>query len=148
MPKKRSKPHDTNYFHYYNANPKDKSTSDCVIRALCSVLPSKTYKQICEELLELSIKCGYFMNDKKCYEKYLELNGFKKIKQPRKDDNTKYTGKEFCKYIQKFPMNYPQRIFAHIGGHHVVAIIGGTVVDTWDSTDGCIGNYFYRPVNS
>lgn len=139
---KRSIPFETKYFHYHNANPKNKSTSDCVLRALCGVLPNKTYQQISKELFELSMKCGYFMNDKKCYEKYLELNGFRKMKQPKKEDGTKYTGEEFCNKVQKFSFNYPERMFAHIGGHHVVAIVDGRVWDTWDSTSGCIGNYY------
>lgn len=61
--------------------------------------------------------------------------------QPRKADGTKYTGKEWCDKIQRNP-NFPGRIIANIGGHHTVAIIDGRVWNTWDSTDGCIGNYW------
>lgn len=141
---KRNIPCDTKYFHYYNANPKNKHTSDCVIRALCGVICEKNYSQICKELLDLSLKTGYFMNSKECYERYLELNGFRKMKQPRRDDGTKYTGKEFCYLAQEFTFNYPSRIFAHIGGHHVVAIVEGRIYDIWDSSNGCVGNYYVR----
>jgi hypothetical protein len=84
------------------------------------------------------------LNDKKCYEKWLETKGWVKKAQPRKDDNTKYTGSEFCKEVQEYTFNYPSRIFAKIGGHHVVAIVEGRVWDTWNSTDGCIGNYWIK----
>ena len=139
---RRNIPTDTKYFHYFNANPKGKSTSDCVIRALCGVLPRKSYEQICKELLEVSLKYGYFVNDKKCYEKYLQLNGFEKMKQPKKQNGTKFTGKDFCAMVNEFSMYFPERIFAHIGGHHVVAIVGGRINDIWDSSNGCIGNYY------
>lgn len=146
MPKKRNKPQDTDYFHYYNANPKGKDTSDCVVRALCGVLPEKTYKQILNELVELSLKTGYFVNHKSCYQKYLQMNGFVKMKQPRHSDNTKYMGKQFC-YKLRDDKN-KSRIFASIGGHHVVSIVDNKIYDTWNSAGGCVGNYFYRPVNS
>ena len=33
---------------------------------------------------------------------------------------------------------------AMIGGHHIVAIVKAKVCDIWDSTDGCIGNYWTK----
>lgn len=141
---KRNIPSDTKYFHYHNANPKNKSTCDCVVRALCGVLPEKTYEQIYKEMLDVSLKIGHFINSKQCYEKYLSINGFQKVKQPRKIDGTKYTGKEFCNEVQEYTFNYPSRIFAHIGGHHVVAIVEGRINDIWDSSNGCVGNYYIQ----
>jgi hypothetical protein len=70
------------------------------------------------------------------------MNGFVKMKQPKKPNGTKYTGVEFCGDIQNYPFNYPQRIFAHIGGHHVISIIDGIIYDSWNSSHGCIGNYY------
>ena len=35
-------------------------------------------------------------------------------------------------------------IIANIGGHHIVAIIGGKIKDTWDSSSGCIGNIWIK----
>jgi len=37
-----------------------------------------------------------------------------------------------------------ETVIANIGGHHIVAIIEGRVWDTWNSTDGCIGNYWTK----
>ena len=61
------------------------------------------------------------------------------MKQPRKANNKKYTGKEFCK-------KHNETCVANIGGHHVVCIKNGKVHDIWDSTDGCIGNYWVKEV--
>lgn len=135
--KRQDKFKDTKYFTYYNANPKNRLTGDCVIRAL-SVFLQKDYYDVYEELYHTSLKTGYMANDKKNYEKYLDGLGIKKQPQPRKWDNTKYTGKEFINDIAEEGVRY----FAKIGGHHVIAIKDRKIYDTWDSTEKTIGNYW------
>lgn len=130
---------DTSTFHYYNANPKNKVGDDCVIRAICTAL-NQSWEQTVRELTEVGIKYGYVVNDPNTYKRYLKAKGWTIHKQPRKVDNTKFIGKEFCKNIVKQNQNY----IAHIGGCHIVAIINGKVNDIWDSTDGCIGNYWIK----
>lgn len=142
---------DTSTFHFYNANPKNKYTSDCVIRAISTAL-GQSWEQTVRELTEVGIKYGYVFTDTKCYEHYLKQKGWVKHKQPRKSDNTKYTGFEFCTELETDnPWEYnfdimsvrkKGNIIAHIGGHHIVAIVNHKVYDTWNSTDGCIGNYW------
>jgi hypothetical protein len=90
---------ETSTFHYYNANPKNRITGDCTFRAICTAL-EQPWEQTVIEMAELSCKTGYAINDKKGIERYMELKGWKKMKQPRKQDNTKYTGKEFCKIFK------------------------------------------------
>ena len=143
-------PNNTNYFEYYNANPKKKHTTDCVIRAICTAL-NQTYEQTLRDLTELQIKTGYDMSEVKCFGKYLESKGWIKNKQPRKDDNTKYTGNEFCQILNRDILAVGNNIVANIGGHHIVCIketsgLRGTfkVHDIWDSTSGCIGNYWIK----
>lgn len=137
MATRQEKYPETKTFHYYNANPKNRITGDCVVRAICTAL-KKPYEEVYRELLESCLKSGYSIASKENYSKYLELQGWVKQKQPRKSDGTKYTGKEFCKKLA----NKNQTYIAHIGGHHIVAIVDGKVNDIWDSTDGCIGNYW------
>lgn len=137
---------DTNTFHFYNANPKGRITTDCVIRAICTAteLP---YNQVVMELAQLQCETGYDDGEKKLYGKYLESKGFKKMKQPRKLDGTKFTGKEFCEALQdnyEYTIGKTPRIVAHIGGNHIVAIINAQVWDIWNSTRGCIGNYWVK----
>lgn len=144
---------DTYTFHFYNANPKNKYTGDCVIRAISTAL-EQSWEQTIKELTELGIKYGYVYNDTKCYERYLKSKGWVKHKQPRKDDNTKYTGKEFCNYLYEYSdcsyNPYIQgNVIAHIGGHHIITYVEEKrrkyrCYDTWDSTDGCIGNYWVQ----
>ena len=136
--KRQQKYPETSAFHYYNANPHNRFGGDCVVRALCTAM-NQTWEQTVRELTELGIKYGYLLNDDKCYAKYLEQKGWVKHKQPRMWDNTKLTGKDFCSIVDK-----SKPVIAHIGGHHIVAIVNGQVNDIWDSTDGCIGNYWIK----
>lgn len=152
---------DTKYFHFYNANPKNKFTEDCTVRALTVALDIP-YKQALMELVESSLKTGYSVSSIENIGKVLAYHGWKKMKQPRKKDNTKYTGEEFCKVQQQWLFTddhfewefvnnvvinnivISPRLFCNIGGGHVAAIIDGKVWDTWNSTGGCIGNYWVK----
>lgn len=126
----------TETFVYYNANTRGKKTTDCVVRAICTAL-AQDYNTTARELLEFWLKTGYEMADVKCFGKYLESKGWKKQKQPRRPDNTKYTGKEFVKIFKGICV-------ANIGGNHTVCIKNGKILDIWDSTNGCIGNYWTK----
>lgn len=137
---------DTDTFHFYNANPKNRITGDCAFRAIATAL-EQDYNQTVMEMAELMCKTGYALNDKKGIDKYLQSKGWVKRKQPKKADGTKYTGKEFCEYLQ----NHPGNVVAHIGGHHVVAFVSEDYegfehrcYDIWNPTKKCIGNYWVK----
>lgn len=132
---------DTKTFHYFNANPHNRITTDCVVRAIATaVIWDDSYNEVIRQAAHFWIQTGFDPFDGNLgMGKFLESIGFRKNRQPRKPDGTKYTGKEFCEQIAE------GRIVANLGGNHTVAIINGRVYDTWDSTDGCIGNYWsYR----
>jgi len=128
---------DTKTFHYYNANPHKRITGDCTIRAVCTGL-NIPYYECLDELVRMSKESGYSVQSKENMRRMLGERFIGMNKQPRKPDNTKYTGKEFCKEIAEKGKRY----IAHIGGNHIVAIVDQKVQDIWDSTDGCIGNYW------
>lgn len=130
---------DTKTFRFYNANPKNRITGDCAFRAISTGL-EQDYNTTVMEMATLMCETGYALNDKKGEERYLASKGWVKHPQPRKNDNTKYTGKEFCEKIAESGKRY----IALIGGHHIVAIVDKRVWDIWDSTDKCIGNYWTK----
>jgi hypothetical protein len=148
--KRQEKYPETRTFHFYNANPKNRITGDCVTRALCTALDIP-YNRCVMEQAEVQCKTGYDNATAQGIDYYLKEQGWVKMPQPRKADGTKYTGKEWCEQLQEdivWAMNGEllTRIVANIGGHHTVAIIDGKVYDHWDSTDGCIGNYWIKSV--
>lgn len=143
--KRQEKYPNTSTFHYYNANPKNKITGDCWCRAICTALEIP-YNQVVMEMAELHCKTG-----KDCpIDEYLKLKGWVKHKQPRKTDNTKYTGSEFCQELNSNIMAVGIKVIANIGGHHIVCIkedeIEGLhkIHDIWNSTGKCIGNYWIK----
>ena len=128
---------ETSTFCYYNANPKNRITGDCMFRAI-SLATGYSWEEIVKMYYELVIETKY--DGEQVVDKLLSNLGWIKHKQPRKADNTKYTGKEFCHKLARIE----ERYIANIGGHHMVAIVNGRVNDIWDSTDGCIGNYWTK----
>ena len=140
---------DTPVFHYHNENPKNKITCDCVVRAIATAT-GKSWDDVLEGLFETARQYKLMLNDKKCYERYLAGLGWRKNGQPRRDDNTKYTGAEFCEQLQEDPWvftgkeGWSEPIIVKIGCHHVACIKDGRVWDSWDSSDGCIGNYWTK----
>ena len=147
---------ETKWFHYFNANPKKRITGDCRIRAI-STATGLDYNLVVMALAVIQIETGYDQCANQGINILMEKIGWKKMPQPRKPDGTKYTGKEFCKELQRWlddpETHYKEykdgiiiapRIFCNIGGHHEVAIVDGKVWDIWDSTEGCIGNYWIK----
>lgn len=147
--KRQDKYPETSTFHFYNANPHNRLTTDCVIRALSTALEIP-YNDVVMELAELQCQTGFDPSEKKTYDKFLQKHGWIKMPQPKKPNGNKYTGAEFCSrarsHLLKLTLDgsRQERVIANIGGHHIVAIIDYKVWDTWDSTDGCIGNYWVR----
>ena len=136
---RKNKYPETTTFHYYNANPKHLFVPDCTIRAVCTAL-GETWEETSRGLTEQAIKDFTVCNDPQNVINYIESKGWCKRSQPRKSDNTKYTGKQFCRKLADEDRVY----LAHIGGHHIVCIKEKKVWDTWDSTDGCVGNYWVK----
>lgn len=136
-------PQDTADFRYHNANPKGRRTGDCVLRAIATST-GKSWDEVLDGLVEIAHKHKVMVNDTPCYDRYLQSLGYSKMNQPRKTDNTKYTGHDFDEYLSGQGRLFGYDIVAHIGGHHIVAIVDGTIYDTWNSTGGSIGNYWIR----
>ena len=118
-----------------NVNFKNKTTTDCVVRAIATAT-GKDYKEVAKELFENYMKTGYAMNDRKNYEKYLEQLGWVKMKQPRKYDNTKYLIGEASEVVRG---NVILRC-----AHHLTCKMGNCIVDIWDCRYKTIGNYWVK----
>lgn len=124
-------------FEKMNINFKNKKTGDCVVRALAGA-SGKPYKQVAQELFDMWMKTGYVYNDKHTYEKWLEQNGFVKMKQPRKWDNTKYLVGEVDQLINV------QDVVVISVANHLTYVEYSTVYDLWDCRNKTIGNYYIK----
>lgn len=121
----------------YNANPKNKKTDDCVIRAIARAT-NQSWDTVYAALCEIGAKLKVMPNSKRAYEKYLDSLNFTKHSQPRKDDGTKYIVREIGKFI-------PAGIVAVVRvAHHVTVIEGDTLYDTWDCRDYTALNFYTR----
>lgn len=114
---------ETEHFHQYNANPKNRNTSDCVIRAL-TVITGKDWDTIFDELVPYAHKHKCLINNDSAYENYLKDIGYVKVKQPKHSDNTKFTGVELVDFIRNYRFIKP--VMLSIGPHHVSVISGYT----------------------
>ena len=128
---------DTKYYHYHNANPKNRITGDCVVRALTTAL-CKNYADVVRDLANLWCETGYCGIDKKGIERYLTSLKFTKMKEPRKYDNTKMSLREFIDSHDVSGKN----IICFAGTHHVSCIIDGVVQDIWDCTRETMHTYW------
>ena len=142
--RRREKYPDTSTFVYYNANPKGRITGDCLIRAT-SVATGISYNDVVQALADVQKETGYDGED--ALEIMLERIGWIRCKQPRKTDNTKYTGKQFCRWLNQHGDG--NNVLANIGSNHIVAFKCACdgkykVFDIWDSTNGCVGKYWVK----
>lgn len=138
-------PKDTEFFHFYNANPKDRRTSDCVVRALSTAL-NQSWEQTYKELFEIAMKKCTAPEDISCVYEYLTKKGCVRIAQPKRRDGTKFTGEEVCYLIQegKFVDNWGvcllyKNYFMNIGSGHCSCIIDGKINDIWNCSYDKVG---------
>ena len=108
----------------FNPNPLGKSVGDCVIRALSRVLDKGwvwTYIELCIQ--------GLLMADmpssNAVWGAYLRRKGFHKENIPDTCPD--------CYTIADFSNDHPKGTYAVCTGNHVVAVIDGSVFDSWDS---------------
>lgn len=113
-------------YSYFNCNPKGNRVGDCVIRAI-----SKALNQPWEDTyIELTIQ-GYIMGDllssNSVWGAYLKSKGF--------DRDIISTDCPDCYTINDFCEEHPEGIFVIGTGSHAVAVIDGTIFDSWNSGD-------------
>lgn len=132
-----------------NKNPKGKKTPDCVVRALITAL-NKDVTEIIIGLTDIYVNKGWFINDPKCYNIYLEQNGYTKCPMPTKNNNTRrYTAEEFCEYLNG-RKDVTGVVLAHVGAGHISTFVNvGTeenrdyrIYDSWNCGARCVGNWW------
>lgn len=132
-----------NYYQNINMNPKNKKSTDCVVRAL-TIATNNTIESVIEELTKIYIAKGWFITDIKCVDRFLTNNGFVKQKMLLHDNNKKFNVVEFCDYLDSININKP--VVAKVGAGHVAVFVrypeGYCLVDNHDCSKSCIGNWW------
>lgn len=117
-----------------NTNPINNLVGDCVIRAI-SVLTDESWD---ETYLGISAQ-GFTMKDmpssNAVWGEYLKRKGFRRSILPDTCPSC-YTVEQFCR-------DYPYGRFLLATGTHVIAVINGDYIDTWDS-GGEIPIYYWE----
>lgn len=75
------------------------------------------------------------LNEKRVEDKFMEQHGFIKMKQPRKNDGTKYT-------INEIRLLSHDRVIVIRCAHHLTCVKDGVLIDTWNCSYKTINNYY------
>lgn len=122
-------------FIKYNENPCDKRNNDCSVRALSTVLGEDwelVYVQLCV--------IGYDMCDmpssKAVVSNFLHGRGFKRYPCP---DNYPH-----CQTVKDFCNDHPHGVYLLACDSHIIAVVDGNYIDTWDSGSEPIVYYWKK----
>lgn len=119
---------------YYNPNPHDKSSGDCVIRAICKFFNrswNDVYLDVCIEGFAL----GEMPSTNRVWGSLLFKNGLIREVIPNTCPNC-YTVSDFCE-------DHRKGRYILSTGSHVVTVVDGDYYDSWDSGRE-VPIYFWR----
>lgn len=112
-------------YAYYNLNPYGKSVGDCTVRALSKALDQSWEETYVDLALEGYLR-GDLPNADSVWGSYLARRGF--VRRLLPDECPE------CYTVEDFAQDNPQGTFIlSMPGRHVVAVVDGTVYDSWDS---------------
>ena len=111
-------------FIQYNANPCEKRTIDCTVRALSTLL-GETWDKVYVELCALGFSMCDMPSSKEVVNTFLHERGFRRHACP---DNY-----PLCHTVESFTKNNPEGSYLLATDSHVVAVKDGDFYDTWNS---------------
>lgn len=116
-----------------NENPHNNLVDDCVIRAI-STATGQSWDDIYLDLMMEGFKEKNYPNFNSIWWKYLERKGYKRKMIP---DTC-----PMCYTLKHFVRDYPKGIYIVGDGSHVVAVVDGFYLDTFDSGNMSVLYYF------
>lgn len=123
---------------YYNPNPqKNYRAGDCVIRAI-SIATGDTWNNVYDDLCKEGKYFGDWGNNNGVWDTYLRKRGYKRYICPNNCP--------FCYSIKDFAKEHSYGTYIVATGSHVVAIIDGDYIDSWNSGNE-IPIYYYKIAN-
>jgi hypothetical protein len=120
---------------YYNMNPKQLHTNDCMVRALAYFF-GVTWRKAFLDIIEWCANRGWVdWNYRSKYYIYLSERGFERHKAPEKD----MTVGKFCDEFAKEGKVYMVQV-----KRHMTIIDNKEINDTWDCSESVVENYWVR----
>ena len=115
---------------YYNANPADKVTNDCVIRAL-AVAFDKPWIDVFDELTSIARENFDVATSKDVYMEYVKKHGAEYIKTMTK--YSRLSGGDFAD-------QYQEGVYILRMANHLTVCRQGIIYDTWDCSEKIVYN--------
>lgn len=110
----------------YNPNPLGKAANDCVVRAI-AVATERSWQDVYEDLCRMGrIECD-MPSSNAVWGLYLQKMGFRQFLLPESCPR--------CVTVRAFCERFPFGTYIIGTGHHAVACIDGSYIDSWDSGD-------------
>lgn len=122
------------YFENYNANPNNKKTGDCVVRALSKAL-DKSWDVVYMDLCEIGFELKVMPNDDECYMEYLKSKGFTK-------ETIKVTKGSKRPTVTSFTKEHQEGTYILRVANHLVTVKDGKYFDIWDSGSCCLYGFW------
>ena len=119
-----------------NPHPAGKKTGDCVVRAL-AIAEDKKWIDVYDTLCKVGRKLYEIPNSRKVYENYLILGGWTKQRMPKHPTGKRYTLRELADEKKE------STIVVSVA-RHLATVKNGNLLDTWDCSRKCVGNYFTK----
>lgn len=122
-----------------NVNPKNKKTTDCVVRAITKS-SGLSYNTVLDKLVENMKKTGFSYNEPKGFEPVLESLGFVRVScsKIKKGDH-----RPTVEVISRLTKGNGKKIVCNCAGH-LTSIEKGNVYDLWDCSDKCVYTYYVK----
>ena len=130
-------------FKYYNPNPiyngKDKvwKHGDCTVRSICAAT-DLSWKEVYQLLSNVGLREYVMPNDMVAYINVITNLGFRRVKKCKKG-STKV--RDLANQSKK-----EKKVFLCKVNNHVVCCRGGNILDTWDSSDCLVTQYWEKTI--
>ncbi len=125
-------------YSYYQPNPTGKSVGDCTIRAIAKAM-EQTWEEAYAGLSLEGFLRGDLPNADSVWGPYLREHGFTRHLLPDTCPD--------CYTVADFAEEHPNGTYIlSMPGRHVVAVVDGTIFDSWDSS-GEVPVYYWTKEN-
>lgn len=119
---------------YFNPNPRQLHTGDCVVRAICAAT-GESWDEVFTGLCLYGYDLKMMPTENALWMAWLKALGFTRTALPDTCPD--------CYTVADFAAEHPEGTFVLATGSHVVTVIHGDWYDTWDSGDK-VPIYFWR----